>query len=153
MTENGTVRTVKPDWFPAEPYRYWELYLGLAQIVNSKPEGYKYGGYGTTTAKACLYWHPDDSEPGCIIGHLLAQLGAPADFLTACDAATRSSGLDNLIEVGMLDGLFEPHAALALRHLQRRQDGDHSWAQALDSMVDFWSGLRALDRYNQDRQR
>lgn len=152
MTENGTVQTTRPDWFPAKPLEYWPVRLKLVEIVAAKPEGYRYerreGRNGELT---CLYWHEgEDSgsgEPGCIIGQLLASLGAPGEFLAQCDDGSSSSSLDNLIKRGKLDGVFEDRTALALRYLQCQQDSGMTWDRAMQSMENFWCGLRALEHH------
>lgn len=157
MTEQDTTTpTTKPSWAPPQPLEYWVVRLKLANIVSSKPEGYGYDRReGKQGELSCLYWHKgedsDGGEPGCIIGHLLADLGAPAEFLAACDDSPKGSALDQVIKEGMLDGVFEDRTALALRHLQTQQDSGRSWARAMESMDDFWAGLRALE-YHQAAQ-
>lgn len=157
MTENGTVQTTRPDWFPVEePYGYGELYPRIVKIVMDKPEGYNYRRHiGSNGSLTCLYWHKGadsgSGEPGCIIGHLLASLGAPPEFLAECDGEGNGSSLDNLVKTGKLDGLFEAKAVLALVHLQRVQDNEEPWTQALEAMKNFWAGMRSLERHQAEQ--
>lgn len=155
MTEQDTTTpTTKPSWAPPQPLEYWIVRLKLLNIVSSKPQGYSYSKReGRNDQLMCLYWHEgeDGGEPGCIIGHLLADLGAPAEFLIACDNEGKGSSLDQVIKSGVLDGVFEDNVALALRFLQTKQDSGVTWERAMEAMDDFWAGLRTLE-YHQAAQ-
>lgn len=148
MTENDTKpEPVKPDWAPSKPLEYHEVYSRLCAIVASKPEGYTYVNpdFGTS----CQYWHSKTREPGCLVGQLLMDIGAPWEFLVACDSAGAGASIDRLIRDGKLHGVFELRTGMALKHLQSQQDAFTPWADCLQQMHSFWAGLRALERHQE----
>lgn len=133
---------LRPEWFPADPYTFHELTPHLSEIVDSMPDGYV---YERAEICKCTYWHEDQDLPGCIIGRLMTRLGAPKEFLIACDEDPKDSGLDSLINQGMLKGLFEERTGWALRHLQLHQDAGVPWYQALEMARSYWAGLRKAE--------
>lgn len=131
----------KPDWFPKEPYSWYQVVPRLIEIVESMPEGYVYDReqFGS---KACLYWSTSRDMPGCIIGRLMAKLGAPPQFLKDCDNNRRGSGVESLMALGILTGLFDAETGAVLNRIQLHQDGGVSWYESVERGSAYWSGIR-----------
>lgn len=148
MADQTPVGLPKPDWFPPKPYQFHELIPHLESIVESMPTGHVYPRAAKIkdNEEGCAYWHAREGQPGCIIGRLMARLGASGEFLAACDDVPNGSGLDTLISAGILAGLFEKRAAWALRHLQALQDGGVPWSQAVEQARSYWAGIRDAER-------
>jgi hypothetical protein len=146
MTENDTKpEPIKPDWAPSAPLEYHQVFGKLSVIIASKPEGYCYDR--PDGISACQYWHSETGEPGCLVGQLLLAIGAPWEFLVACDKAGNNAAIDQLIKDGKLHGVFETRTGLALKHLQTQQDSGEPWSRCLEQMQSFWAGLRSLERH------
>jgi len=149
MSDQTVPETIKPEWLPDAPLSWFRIESLLRQIVESKPDDYTYprrtkaGPHGD---KACAYWHSEDSEPGCLIGHLMFRLGAPADFLNACDRHPGGSGIEVLHNHKIVSDLFDDEAVMVLTYIQGRQDSGSTWAQALKLGIAYFSGTHAMMR-------
>ena len=110
--------------------RVWELLDNAvadrgADYVYPKQDDLPYGN-------VCLYWHPGDNDgaggPGCIVGHVLTQLGVDPDTLQQHEG-------DSAFHLLMEDEVYPTtlEAARILSDVQRRQDEGFSWGEAVTS--------------------
>ncbi|MEW2302590.1 hypothetical protein AB0958_21900 [Streptomyces sp. NPDC006655] len=86
------------------------------------------------TEGSCLYVHTAEDgtrSPGCLVGHVLARLGAPLEKFEPLEG----TGACNVVPV-FLDITGEPddvrEAELELVYAQCEQDGEATWADALE---------------------
>lgn len=146
MTEKHTT-----SWPLKQPMPYLAAYRLMQTVVASMPEGYIYARPGHGTANewiSCVYWHSDENRPGCAIGRLLHEMGAPSELLECLDTSPRGGTLDRIIECGLLPGVFEPDAAAALRYFQMHQDNGVAWFKCLEMMNHFHAGFEVAERRN-----
>ena len=133
-------------WVPERPYTYDDISPNLAQIVKSKPAGYKYEKWINFHGDAvCAYWHadaPDGEEgvPGCLIGQLLYLLKVPREMLIACNGCDGGS-LSSVVHSGVLGPMFTPDTAWVLRMIQIKQDDGFTWAECLEIGTALWKGV------------
>lgn len=96
----------------------------LGQIVQEYGEDYVYQSHGDGTGVPCRYiWN---GEPDCIIGKLLARLGADEPFLDKCDTIGSIRELAEQGKVNVEDDVL----LYALRALQSAQDNGEAWGIA-----------------------
>lgn len=141
MSENPPER---PSWIPSAPLRWREVRSTLSEIVRRYPDDYVYTRPASTdgSASACLYWHAGESQPGCLIGRLLAELGVPPFILAACDSHASGSQIGTL-SAFLLKGLFDQETIRTLGVIQSHQDSGTTWQLALQTGNVFHMGLMA----------
>src|SRR5688572_24037557 len=101
MTENSPAEAPEApeapedrEWLPSEPYSWPQLNHRLAEIVASKPKGYRYNKQQPTGV--CSYWHKANDTPDCLLGQLLFNLGVPSTLLRVCDLSPKGGTIGNV---------------------------------------------------------
>lgn len=98
----------------------------FAELLAEFGENYV---YIKRRGSACLNWHKDENNPGCIIGWVMRKLGASDDLL----ASNLACGSNRLAAyVGEEQNLnFTPGALDLMAEVQELQDIEVPWGEAV----------------------
>lgn len=101
----------------------------LVKAVEDRGVNYTYD-YKFDSA-VCRYVHRD-GEPGCIIGHVLEQMGRLDEV--EYDTTLNTSGVDTLHhEIGLFSGVEKETLFEGLQSAQGEQDSGGTWGKALQA--------------------
>lgn len=107
----------------------------LQEVADEAPDKvYSAGdnGKNNTSAPACLYWHPVEDEPGCIVGTALHRAGASKAAIQSLDATKGGTSIGSIRSALEDIGVHLTQEAVAIFHAaQAVQDGRLTWGQAL----------------------
>ena len=112
--------------------------MHLAQVVEAAPPGFTYHGEAAMRG-SCLYWRNGDAD--CIVAKLLRSMGISDEILSVLDDCATQTSIADLHRVRPeITALFTRPVALALAHVQSRQDSGTPWSLLPAQMESWWQG-------------
>lgn len=100
----------------------------LDEIVGEAGKGFTY----SPTDGSCQYLAIDESGisvPDCLIGHLFARMGVPIGEIRKIEGWSADKAIHNLVRDEIVNST--PEVGNFLRSVQRKQDAEISWGDAL----------------------